>query len=77
MVVMAEPEVIAKAREWAADGLGQYDALHLASAMVGGVDLFVTTDDRILKKMSSSQEIRVAPPLAALAILEHWYDHRN
>ena len=77
MVVMAEPEVIAKAREWAAGGLGQYDALHLASAMAGGADLFVTTDDRILKKMSSSQELKVAPPLAALAILEHWYDHGN
>lgn len=77
MVVMAEPEVIAKAHEWAAGGLGRYDSLHLASAMAGGADLFVTTDDQILKKMSSSQALRVAPPLAALATLEHWYDHGN
>jgi len=42
-----------------------------------GADLFVTTDDQILKKMPSSQALRVAPPLAALATLEHWYDHGN
>jgi predicted nucleic acid-binding protein len=75
MVVMAEPWVIVKAHELAAGGLDQYDALHLASAIAGGVNLFVTTDDRILKKMSFSKELRVTPPMAALAILENWYDH--
>ncbi len=77
VVVMAEPSVIAKAHEWTAGGVGRYDALHLASATAGGANLFVTTDDRILKKMSSSQELRVTPPLAALALLENWYDHGN
>ena len=52
-------------------------SLHLASAIAGSVNLFVTTDDRILKKMSFSKELRVTPPMAALAILEHWYDHGN
>lgn len=77
VVVMADPSIIAKAHEWAAGGVGRYDALHLASATTGGADLFVATDDRILKKMSSSQELRVTPPLAALALLENWYDHGN
>ncbi|WP_295390744.1 PIN domain-containing protein [uncultured Thiodictyon sp.] len=76
-VVIAEPSVIGRARELAASGLGQYDALHLASAIAGDANLFVTTDDRLLRKMSSLDKPRVLPPINALAILENWYDNGN
>jgi predicted nucleic acid-binding protein len=74
-IVMADSAIIATAHELASRGLGRYDALHVASAMAGGADLFVTTDDRLLKKMSPSEILKVLPPGHALAMLEHWYDN--
>ncbi|QVL50198.1 MAG: PIN domain-containing protein [Thiocapsa sp.] len=76
-IVIADSAIIAKAQELSLRGLGRYDALHVASAMAGGADLFVTTDDRILKKMSPSEVLKVIPPGEALAMLEHWYDNGN
>jgi predicted nucleic acid-binding protein len=74
-VVKSDPAIVARARMLAANGVGDYDALHVASAEAGGADLFVTTDDRLLKKLSSSLHPRVVPPLTALATLENWYDN--
>jgi predicted nucleic acid-binding protein len=74
-IVIADATIIAKAQELSSRGLGRYDALHLASAMAGGADLFVTTDDRLLKRMLPSEGLKVLPPGEALAMLEHWYDN--
>ncbi len=75
--MIADSAIIAKAHELASRGLGRYDALHVASAMAGAADLFVTTDDRLLKKMSPAADLKVLPPGPALALLEHWYDNGN
>ena len=73
-VVFATPEVIAKAHEIASYGISNYDALHIASAIVGKADYFITTDDRLLKKMRGSHEIHVVLPNNALAEMEGWYE---
>lgn len=74
-IVIADSAIIVKAQELSLRGLGRYDALHVASAMAGGADLFVTTDDRLLKRMLPSEVLKVLPPGEALAMLEHWYDN--
>lgn len=50
-------------REW---GIAAVDALHLACAESGGVDVFLTTDDRLLRKAKTYAEqlhVRVENPL--------------
>jgi predicted nucleic acid-binding protein len=73
-VVFATPEVVAKAHDFASCGVSNYDALHLASAIYGKADYFITTDDRLLKKMRGNHEIHVVLPNIALAELEDWYE---
>jgi predicted nucleic acid-binding protein len=73
-LVYATPEVVAKAHEFARFGVSNYDALHIASAIAGEADYFVTTDDRLLRKMRGNDEMRVMLPNIALAELEGWYE---
>ena len=50
-------------------GIAAYDALHLACAESGGADVFLTTDDRLLRRsaaLASELHIRVANPLTWL-----------
>ena len=57
---------IARARDLMAAGFGAFDALHLASAEVGAVDVFLTTDDRLLRtarRVAKSLLVRVENPL--------------
>jgi len=75
VTVIADEPVIIKAKQLAAQGLGHYDALHVASAIAGGAKLFVTTDDRLIKKMATLANIPVMLPGAALAFLENWYEN--
>ena len=51
-----------------------FDALHLASAVVGKADLFITADHRLLKRVRHLQDVRVFFPAEALAFLENWYE---
>ena len=47
-------------------GVSAMDALHLACAESGGADIFLTTDDRLLrqtKRLSAQLRVRVANPL--------------
>ena len=51
-------------------GLKAKDALHIACAIEGKANYFLTTDDEILKKCSTYKEISVINPLGFLRILE-------
>jgi len=75
LVVMADHSVVSKALELTQHGVGHYDALHLASAMAGKANLFVTTDDRLIKKMSKVVGLPAMLPGDALAFLENWYEN--
>jgi predicted nucleic acid-binding protein len=46
------------------------DALHIAWAIEGKANYFLTTDDEILKKCSTYKEVSVINPLEFLKILE-------
>lgn len=73
--VMAESDVMAVAEPLVASGVHTFDALHVASALVGKAELFITTDDRLLKRVQHLRDIKVLFPADALALLENWYEH--
>jgi predicted nucleic acid-binding protein len=57
---------IARAQELKVMGFRSYDALHLACAEQATVDVFLTTDDRVLRiatRHTAQLKIRVASPL--------------
>ena len=51
-------------------GIKAKDALHVACAVVGGAEYFLTTDDGILKKLVSYNRISVLSPTEFINILE-------
>jgi predicted nucleic acid-binding protein len=70
------PEVDRRAEELASKGFGAMDAYHLAAAEAANCDVFLTTDDRLIRKAKSpgiSLRIQVMNPLQW--IQEHWYEH--
>ena len=48
--IASTPAIEAQAREFMQLGFRLYDALHLAFAQAASADIFLTTDDRLLKK---------------------------
>lgn len=45
-------------------GLGEYDALHVASAEAGGADVLLTSDDRMIKKANTlNVNVKLINPL--------------
>jgi predicted nucleic acid-binding protein len=68
MVALTEAAVI-RAQEIKAMGFRTYDALHLACAEQATVNIFLTTDDRVIRIATSHAEklhVRVANPLTWL-----------
>ena len=62
-------------RELMKFGIKEHDALHVASAMTANAELFITTDDRLSKKIKTHGKLRCELPLGALAYLEKWYEN--
>lgn len=64
-VIVGDREV-ERARQLESSSFGAYDALHLACAESADADVFLTTDDRLLRKSMTSSEllrVRVENPL--------------
>ncbi|CAK0757656.1 PIN domain-containing protein [Gammaproteobacteria bacterium] len=73
-LVLSDQSVIAQSRQLAQHGIGHYDALHVASAVSGGAELFVTTDDRLMKRICKLGVMTAVLPAEALALVENWYE---
>lgn len=73
--VMADESVLERATSLITCGVGKYDALHVACSLVGGAELFVTTDDRLLKRLRAIDGVVAMLPQDALAFLEKWYEN--
>ena len=71
---MAAAQVVNLAQEAMAFGIGEYDALHVASAIVGNAEILVTTDDKFIKRLRQFGKIKTLFPVEALAFLENWYE---
>jgi predicted nucleic acid-binding protein len=63
--VAHDPALEQRAAVWQNAGIGLLDALHLASAEAGGADVFVTTDDVLLKRAA-----RVTTAVRVVGLLE-------
>ncbi len=64
--IAIEETQIARASFLEAQGFGIFDALHLACAESGFVDVFLTTDDRLIRavgRLGDQIAVRVANPL--------------
>jgi predicted nucleic acid-binding protein len=74
-MVMADESALERAENLMTYGVGRYDALHVACSIAGGAELFVTTDDRLLKRLRAADDIVAMLPQDALAFLEKWYEN--
>lgn len=57
------PEILKMAEYIKEKGIKSKDALHIASAIAAKCDYFLTTDDSILRNLSSFEEIHVLDPI--------------
>jgi predicted nucleic acid-binding protein len=70
--VPASLAVARRARAIEGGGLRGLDTLHVASAEAGGAELLVTTDDRMIRRVSRSRLpllVRLVTPLEAMSLL--------
>jgi len=72
---MTNPEIIAQAKAFETNGIGKFDALHVACAMSSQANVFVTTDDRLIKKMRQINALTTLLPGEAIAFVEDWYEN--
>lgn len=62
------------AKSLVGQGVKPKDALHVASAIEGNADYFLTTDDKILKKLSSLAKIKVINPVDMIKVIDEYND---
>lgn len=63
-VITGIPDVLEIAQALQESKVKKLDALHLACAMYAKAEFFLTTDDGIIKKAASVQNLRVIDPIA-------------
>jgi len=73
--VLTSAQIISKAKVLQTQGIGEFDALHVACALAGQADLFITTDDRLLKKVRKIATLPAMLPGEAIALVENWYEN--
>ena len=69
VIVALTATELERSQAFKAIGFRTYDALHLACAEQAGVDVFLTTDDRIIRaaaRHAGQLDVRVANPVAWL-----------
>ncbi|MCB2262070.1 MAG: PIN domain-containing protein [Candidatus Thiosymbion ectosymbiont of Robbea hypermnestra] len=64
------PEILALAHQLSKFSIKPKDALHVASALEGKADYFLTTDDRLLSSIIRSNLIKVLNPVNYIKVLE-------
>lgn len=62
--------VVARASEFTRHGVKSKDALHIACAIEGKAEYFLTTDDKLLNKLAKTKELIVINPVNFIPILE-------
>lgn len=66
--------IVERAKQFRELGIRAKDALHVASAIDGAADYFVTTDDKLLKKLRVVPDIIAITPIDLLAIIGEYDD---
>lgn len=70
IAVEESSNVLKRAELFFSIGIKSKDALHLACAVEGQAEYFLTTDDLILRKVSSQTDIKAVNPIEFLNIME-------
>lgn len=73
--VRESESILETGRELAKLGLKSFDALHVACAIAAHANIFVTTDDALLRKLRAHSDIIALPSADALAQVENWYEN--
>ena len=68
-------QVLDQGRSLTLLGIKPFDALHVACAIAARADLFVTTDDVLLRKLRAFPKLAVFSPGEALVKVEGWYEN--
>ena len=55
-------------------GIRSKDALHVAAAMEGGADCFITTDNKLLRKLANNDRIRAVNPVDIVGEIDEHTD---
>jgi hypothetical protein len=63
LVVVETADLLANAHRLHNEGIPKIDSLHIACAIAGGCEYFITTDYRILKYKSRVTAISIADPI--------------
>ena len=66
--------LIKRADEFVLLGIKAKDALHVSSAIEGKADYFITTDDRLLKKLIDRDDIKAVNPVDIVGEID---EHNN
>ena len=72
-VILENDTILAKAKEICGTGVKEKDSLHIACAIFGGCDYFITTDDRALKYRDD--KIRIIDPIQFIKAWEGAYEN--
>lgn len=67
-------KLLAAANSLITEGIRAKDALHVASAIEGKAGYFLTTDDKLIKKLSGIAEIQVINPVDMVGIIDDYND---
>jgi len=60
--IMVDREILERAGEIQRWGIDSYDALHVSCAEKSGADIFLTTNDNLLKQLKNNRErLRIRP----------------
>lgn len=68
--VIESPVIVSSAKQLTHLGIKPKDALHVASAVVGQADYFVTTDDKLLRKLRNVPECHAITPIDLLVNID-------
>ncbi len=68
--IVENPKILANANQLLKFGIKSKDALHVASAVEGKADYFLTTDDKLLSGINRSNIIEVLNPVDYIKVLE-------
>lgn len=68
--IIENPEVLAHASQLLKFGIKPKDALHVASAVEGKADYFLTADDKLLSGIKKSNMIEILNPVDYIKVLE-------
>ena len=69
-IIHSDNNVINKAKEFVTIGIKPKDSLHIASAVAGGCEYFITTDKGIIKKSRNISDIKIINPVEFIEEME-------